>query len=99
MAVAHPEVLEKAGPHPLRRRVLALLEGVDVVPGRGLPCDPDIHDQRFYRRVLAQGSLGLGEAYMARGDKENARKNYQKSLELNPHNKNALEMLKRLESQ
>ncbi|HVI27009.1 MAG TPA: cyclopropane fatty acyl phospholipid synthase [Xanthomonadaceae bacterium] len=64
MSVAHPEMMEKAGPHPLRRRVLALLGGVDVVPGRGQPWDPEIHDPRFYRRVLAQGSLGLGESYM-----------------------------------
>lgn len=28
------------------------------------PWDPQIHDQRFEARVLAQGSLGLGESYM-----------------------------------
>ena len=38
----------------------------------------------------------LGEALMLHGDKENARKNYQKSLQLNPHNTNAAEMLKKL---
>lgn len=38
----------------------------------------------------------LGEAYLANGEKENARKNYQKSLELNPHNTNAAEILKKL---
>jgi len=40
----------------------------------------------------------LGEAYMVNGDKDSAIKNYQKSLELNPDNTNALEMLKKLEN-
>ena len=38
----------------------------------------------------------LAEAYMVNGDKELAIKNYKRSLELNPDNKNALEMLKKL---
>lgn len=42
------------------------------------------------------GYEGLGEAYMKIGDKENAIKNYQKSLDLNPENNNAKEMLKKL---
>jgi cyclopropane-fatty-acyl-phospholipid synthase len=28
------------------------------------PWDIQVHDQRFYKRVLSQGSLGLGESYM-----------------------------------
>jgi tetratricopeptide (TPR) repeat protein len=39
----------------------------------------------------------LGEAYMQSGDKENAALNYKKSLELNPENNNAREMLKTME--
>lgn len=39
----------------------------------------------------------LAEAYMKKGDKELAVKNYKKSLELNPKNKNAVEKLKELE--
>ena len=39
----------------------------------------------------------LGEAYMKSGDKEKAVINYEKSLELNPENNNAREMLKKLE--
>jgi tetratricopeptide (TPR) repeat protein len=39
----------------------------------------------------------LGEAYMANGEKELAIANCKKSLELNPQNKNAIEMLKKLE--
>lgn len=38
----------------------------------------------------------LGEAYMASGERERAIANYQKSLELNPGNENAREMLRRL---
>jgi len=36
----------------------------------------------------------LGEAYMKNGDKKNAIKNYQKSLDLNPGNTNARDILK-----
>jgi CubicO group peptidase (beta-lactamase class C family) len=39
-----------------------------------------------------------GEAYMKLGDKEQAIKNYKKSLELNPANANAVQMLKTLEA-
>ena len=38
----------------------------------------------------------LGEAYMKNGDKELAVENYKKSLELDPKNKNAKEMLMKL---
>jgi glyoxylase-like metal-dependent hydrolase (beta-lactamase superfamily II) len=38
----------------------------------------------------------LGEAYMVKGEKELAVKNYQRSLELNPDNANAVQMLERL---
>ncbi|HVR82320.1 MAG TPA: cyclopropane fatty acyl phospholipid synthase [Luteimonas sp.] len=50
--------------HPFRHRVEDLLAQAGVHPGGGAPGDPVIHDSRFYARVLAQGSLGLGEAYM-----------------------------------
>jgi len=39
----------------------------------------------------------LGEAFMTKGDKALAIENYKKSLELNPKNNNATEMLKKLE--
>jgi len=38
----------------------------------------------------------LGEAYMKNGDKKRAIENYEKSLELDPQNNNAREMLKTL---
>jgi len=40
----------------------------------------------------------LGEAYMDAGNKEEAIKNYERSLELNPANTNAVNMLKKLKS-
>ena len=40
----------------------------------------------------------LGEGYMMSGDKENAIKNYEKSIELNPNNDNGKEMLKKLKN-
>jgi cyclopropane-fatty-acyl-phospholipid synthase len=47
------------------RRVISDLFGIAglTVNGDGSG-DPKIHDERFYPRVLAQGSLGLGESYM-----------------------------------
>ncbi|HEY5613640.1 MAG TPA: cyclopropane fatty acyl phospholipid synthase [Lysobacter sp.] len=55
--------------HPFRRSVQRLLgeAGVRVVgcmDGNGGDCDLQVHDQRLYARLLAQGSLGLGESYM-----------------------------------
>jgi tetratricopeptide (TPR) repeat protein len=41
----------------------------------------------------------LGEAYMTNGDKEFAIRNYQRAVELNPQNTNAIEMLKKLRAQ
>jgi len=41
----------------------------------------------------------LGEAYMEKGDKVSAIKNYEKSLELEPNNGNAVEMIQALKTQ
>ncbi len=48
----------------LQRRVVALLGEADVTVGGSRPQDIVVHDPHFYGRVLAQGSLGLGESYM-----------------------------------
>jgi len=48
----------------IRKRVLALLDSAGIHPGGGEMVDPVIHDERFFARVLSQGSLGLGESYM-----------------------------------
>lgn len=50
--------------HPFRERAVSLLARAGIaVNGHG-PHDLQVHDERFYARVLAQGSLGLGESYM-----------------------------------
>mgnify|MGYP006290225839 CR=1 FL=1 len=48
----------------LRDRAQALLDRADVRINGDRPFDIRVHDERLYARVFAQGSLGLGEAYM-----------------------------------
>lgn len=57
-------VVAIAGHGRLQRRVNALLEGAGIRVGGDRPWDIQVHDRRWYRRVLAQGSLGLGESWM-----------------------------------
>lgn len=47
-----------------RAVVEELLHLADVHPGGDCAWDIQVHDERFYARVLAHGSLGLGESYM-----------------------------------
>ncbi|MCA1827496.1 MAG: cyclopropane fatty acyl phospholipid synthase [Myxococcales bacterium] len=47
-----------------RRRLAELLRQADVEIDGSRPWDMRVHDERLFRRVLAQGALGLGEAYM-----------------------------------
>lgn len=47
-----------------RSKVQAMLAEADVQVDGDRPWDLRVHDDRFYRRVLLQGSLGLGESYM-----------------------------------
>jgi cyclopropane-fatty-acyl-phospholipid synthase len=47
-----------------RRAVEDLFAMADVVLGGTRPWDIQVHNERFYRRLMADGSLGLGEAYM-----------------------------------
>ena len=42
-----------------------LLSQMDIEVGGSRPWDIQVHDDRLYSRVMTQGSLGLGEAYMA----------------------------------
>ena len=46
------------------QRVERLLAEADVRPGGDRPWDPQIRHPRWAQRVLAEGSLGLGESYM-----------------------------------
>lgn len=48
----------------LRRRFERLVAPAGIVLDGHRPWDPQIHDERFFRRVLTTGSLGLGESYM-----------------------------------
>jgi cyclopropane-fatty-acyl-phospholipid synthase len=53
-------------PNKLRGTVEQLLRECDVqVDGNG-PCDIRVYNDAFYARILANGSLGLGESYMER---------------------------------
>ena len=47
-----------------RSRVESLLAIADIRIGGSAPSDIRVHDDRFYARAIAHGSLGLGEAYM-----------------------------------
>ncbi|HSG89121.1 MAG TPA: cyclopropane fatty acyl phospholipid synthase [Pseudomonadales bacterium] len=49
-----------------RARIASLLERADVRIGGDRPWDLQVHDERLYARILAQATLGLGEAYMDR---------------------------------
>ena len=47
-----------------RKLLTELAQLADVKINGDRPCDIKVHDDRLFERVLAQGSLGLGEAYM-----------------------------------
>ena len=47
-----------------RRTVEDLFGMAGIVIDGSQPWDIQVHNERFYRRVMAGGSLGLGEAYM-----------------------------------
>jgi cyclopropane-fatty-acyl-phospholipid synthase len=53
-----------ARPDRNRQRVASLLARADVRLGGDRPWDLQVHDPRLFARLLAHGSLGLGEAYM-----------------------------------
>jgi len=46
------------------QQVTDLLLSADIEVGGERPWDVQVHDERLYRRILAEGSLGAGEAYM-----------------------------------
>jgi cyclopropane-fatty-acyl-phospholipid synthase len=47
-----------------KKTVEELLKLIDVKVGGKRPFDIQVHDDRFYNRVLAQRDIGLGESYM-----------------------------------
>lgn len=50
--------------HTARSRIEALLALADVRVDGPAASDLQVHDERLYARIIAHGSLGLGEAYM-----------------------------------
>lgn len=51
-------------PSILHHRVQELLTPAEITINGDKPYDIRVHDERLYARVLGEGSLGLGEAYM-----------------------------------
>ncbi len=52
------------GSTKFRNKIEHLLSLADIQINGDRPWDIRVHNERLYQRVLAQGSLGLGEAYM-----------------------------------
>ena len=49
-----------------KRIIGEILSPAGVTLNGGKPWNIQVRDERFYRRVLRGGSLGLGESYMDR---------------------------------
>lgn len=47
-----------------RRKIESILERADIAINGGRPWDLQVLDERLYSRILADGTLGVGEAYM-----------------------------------
>ncbi len=47
-----------------RQAVENLLRAADIEVNGARACDIQVHDERFFSRVLADGTLGFGESYM-----------------------------------
>ncbi len=52
------------GEDRLRYRVQSMLDQADILVNGHRPWDIHVKNDRLFRRVMAQGSLGFGEAYM-----------------------------------
>ena len=46
------------------RLVAEIFERADIEINGSRPCDIQVNDERFYRRILKDGTLGFGESYM-----------------------------------
>ncbi len=47
-----------------KKTVIQLLDAAGITAGGSNDWDIQVHNDNFYRRILAEGSLGLGESYM-----------------------------------
>jgi len=52
------------GDQNAKRIIHEILDSAGIGTSGDQPCDLRIKDERFYRRVLSDGALGLGESYM-----------------------------------
>jgi cyclopropane-fatty-acyl-phospholipid synthase len=52
------------GVEPCRRKVESLFRSADIRIDGARPWDVQVHDPRFFPRLLGEGSLGLGESYV-----------------------------------
>jgi len=59
-----PQPVRSTASSSAARLITSLLEKADIKVGGTRPWDIRIHDARMPERLLAQGNLGLGEAYM-----------------------------------
>jgi len=48
----------------VKEKIVNLLKEADITVGGNKPQDIQIHDERLYKRIIKDGSLGVGEAYM-----------------------------------
>jgi cyclopropane-fatty-acyl-phospholipid synthase len=60
ITVVHP----KKKTTRVERLVTELFARADIEINGSRPCDIQVHDGRFYRRILKDGTLGFGESYM-----------------------------------
>jgi len=56
--------MENATPSKSERLVRTVLKAADIELNGNRPWDIRVHDKRTFNRIISQGSLGLGEAYM-----------------------------------
>jgi len=71
-----------------KRIVRDILDPAGITVNGGNPWDIRINDERFYKRAIKEGSLGLGEAYMdGWWDCESLDEFFYKLLPLNPEQK------------
>jgi len=47
-----------------RRKIKSILAAADIHINGGRPWDLQVYDKRLYGRILAEGTLGVGESYM-----------------------------------
>jgi cyclopropane-fatty-acyl-phospholipid synthase len=56
--------IARGGMRAAQKKIQDLLALADIAVGGDRPWDLQVHDQRLFERILAGGTLGLGEAYM-----------------------------------